>query len=208
MHDPQENQVKQEASSVSRSGEEVAEVAKEGGEGKGFTWPEDHSWHAVRRECKAYFSVVSSIAPTSDMEDQTFTEEQKTLLRELASALGIPDGISSVVERSMTQNCEARREALAALAPLIKDCLPDPEVNPLLLGGSLVRKGSRVDCKDARGLWTPAVVNDIDGTKVFIHYMGWNSRWDEWIDMAVDDRVAAEGSMASPEAWAKHNPET
>lgn len=45
--------------------------------------------------------------------------------------------------------------------------------------------GQWVDCKDTVNQWLEATVLQVDNdnNRVFIHYNGWPSRWDEWIDM-------------------------
>lgn len=44
-------------------------------------------------------------------------------------------------------------------------------------------KGQWVDVKDTIDQWLEAQVIDIKENKVYIHYNGWGTRWDEWIDM-------------------------
>ena len=43
--------------------------------------------------------------------------------------------------------------------------------------------GEWVDVKDTIDQWLEAQVIDIKENKVYIHYNGWGTRWDEWIDM-------------------------
>ena len=45
--------------------------------------------------------------------------------------------------------------------------------------------GDRVIARDSRGNWCEGKVvdNDEDGNRVKVHFKGWGSRWDEWIDM-------------------------
>jgi len=49
-----------------------------------------------------------------------------------------------------------------------------------------LKKGQWVDVKDTINEWLEAQVIDIKDSKAFIHYNGWGSRWDEWIDMDSD----------------------
>ncbi len=49
-----------------------------------------------------------------------------------------------------------------------------------------LKKGQWVDVKDTINEWLQAQVIDIKGNKAHIHYNGWGSRWDEWIDMDSD----------------------
>lgn len=49
-----------------------------------------------------------------------------------------------------------------------------------------LRKGQWVDVKDTIDQWLEAQVIDVKDDKVYIHYNGWGTRWDEWIDMKSD----------------------
>lgn len=51
--------------------------------------------------------------------------------------------------------------------------------------------GQWVDVKDSVNQWLEAQVIKVNESemKVFVHYNGWSSRWDEWIDMK-SDRIA------------------
>lgn len=44
-------------------------------------------------------------------------------------------------------------------------------------------KGQWVDVKDTISQWLEAQVIDVKDDKVYIHYNGWGTRWDEWIEM-------------------------
>jgi hypothetical protein len=49
-----------------------------------------------------------------------------------------------------------------------------------------LKKGQWVDVKDTIDQWLEAQVIDVKDDKVYIHYNGWGTRWDEWIDMKSD----------------------
>ena len=42
--------------------------------------------------------------------------------------------------------------------------------------------GEWVDVKDTINQWLEAQVIKVQGTKAYVHYNGWGTRWDEWID--------------------------
>lgn len=46
--------------------------------------------------------------------------------------------------------------------------------------------GQWVDVKDTIDQWLEAQVIDLKDNKVYIHYNGWGTRWDEWIEMDSD----------------------
>jgi hypothetical protein len=47
-------------------------------------------------------------------------------------------------------------------------------------------KGQWVDVKDTIEQWLEAQVIDIKDNQIYVHYNGWGTRWDEWIDMDSD----------------------
>ena len=46
--------------------------------------------------------------------------------------------------------------------------------------------GQWVDVKDTIEQWLEAQVIDLKDNRAYIHYNGWGTRWDEWIDMESD----------------------
>ncbi len=43
--------------------------------------------------------------------------------------------------------------------------------------------GDWIDVKDAMGNWLEAQITDLTPEKVYVHYNGWGSAWDEWISL-------------------------
>ena len=43
--------------------------------------------------------------------------------------------------------------------------------------------GQWIDVKDTIDQWLEAQVIDLKDDKVYVHYNGWGTRWDEWIEM-------------------------
>lgn len=52
-----------------------------------------------------------------------------------------------------------------------------------------------VDVQDTVNYWCEAVIQELDFTKdaVYVHYIFWTSRWDEWIPFQ-SPRIAPRGS--------------
>ena len=50
--------------------------------------------------------------------------------------------------------------------------------------------GQWVDVKDTIDQWLEAQVINVRGNQAYIHYNGWGTRWDEWIDFN-SPRIAA-----------------
>ena len=69
-----------------------------------------------------------------------------------------------------------------AMEPPTKGAGPFPE--PVdFSAGLAMDPGSFVDCRDTVGMWLAAQVIAESEGKVRIHYLKWDSNWDEWIDM-------------------------
>ena len=65
-----------------------------------------------------------------------------------------------------------------------------------------LKAGMTVDAKDSYGKWYEAVIKDVvqdgsNGTKVFIHFFGWNEKFNEWIEVS-SGRVQPAYSMIEP----------
>ena len=43
-------------------------------------------------------------------------------------------------------------------------------------------EGDMIDCQDSVKQWYEAVVVDVEEEKIFVHYEGWPTMWDEWIE--------------------------
>jgi hypothetical protein len=49
-----------------------------------------------------------------------------------------------------------------------------------------LNKGQWIDVKDTIEQWLEAQVVDVKDNRVYVHYNGWGTRWDEWIEMDSD----------------------
>lgn len=63
-----------------------------------------------------------------------------------------------------------------------------------------------LDAYDQTGKWCPAQVMERKEGRVLIHYLGWPTKWDEWVDFQ-SDRLRVQQSRASEEEWKKRNME-
>jgi hypothetical protein len=68
--------------------------------------------------------------------------------------------------------------------------------------GCVVRAapGVYVDCLDTRNEWLPAVIVTVDRDKVFIHYLDFSAKWDEWLTLP-SSRIEPRSSRISSEQW-------
>ncbi|AYV78663.1 MAG: hypothetical protein Edafosvirus23_2 [Edafosvirus sp.] len=56
------------------------------------------------------------------------------------------------------------------------------------------KKGLYLDILTTRQDWEPAEIQEIDGDKIYIKYLYWDPKWNEWIDTKVDiDRILKYG---------------
>jgi len=96
------------------------------------------------------------------------------------------------VRRDITEaeRVEAMQQNLLTLQSLLDTRNRAPPEGDQLLGFDYSRraltKGMWVDVKDTVDQWLEAQIIDVrttaTGNMVFVHYNGWPSRWDEWID--------------------------
>jgi hypothetical protein len=69
---------------------------------------------------------------------------------------------------------------------LISDTKNNSEINLFNFKNRKLFKGQWVDVKDTIEQWLEAQVIDVKENKVYVHYNGWGTRWDEWIDLESD----------------------
>lgn len=72
-----------------------------------------------------------------------------------------------------------------------------------------------LDVQDSRQRWCSAFVREIRETSeakysLFVHFLGWSSKWDEWVDLRESHRFAALSSMSlrADQSWSvmRRNP--
>jgi len=65
-----------------------------------------------------------------------------------------------------------------------------------------LKPGDAVDARDSEGRWFDSVVVEVEeppGTKVKVHFKGWSSRWDSWIER--DDETSLQPLFARTDDW-------
>lgn len=65
--------------------------------------------------------------------------------------------------------------------------------------GCQLRPGDDVDALDTASVWMKGTILEREGRRVLVHYFGWPSRWDEWIDVQ-SARLAPRFSRAPEES--------
>uniref|UniRef100_A0A7S0CZY4 Deubiquitinating enzyme A n=1 Tax=Amorphochlora amoebiformis TaxID=1561963 RepID=A0A7S0CZY4_9EUKA len=75
-------------------------------------------------------------------------------------------------------------------SPEIKAVAPDLKAEAKESGPAQTRTndgkwwvGQIVEVLDTVGKWEPAAVKRIRGQKIFVHYVNWSSKWDEWLSV-------------------------
>lgn len=54
--------------------------------------------------------------------------------------------------------------------------------------------GDELDAKDKVGKWYESLVREVKGGQVFVHYKGWASKWNEWLSVDDELRIAPKGT--------------
>ena len=57
-----------------------------------------------------------------------------------------------------------------------------PEICSGKSGARDIRVGDVIDAKDSEGRWFDSRIVEVDRDRVKVHYNGWSSRWDSWVD--------------------------
>jgi len=57
-------------------------------------------------------------------------------------------------------------------------------------------QGDQVDCRDTEEKWLAAIVRQVRNDEIFVHYIGFDRKWDEWININ-SERLAKSGTKAS-----------
>ena len=47
-------------------------------------------------------------------------------------------------------------------------------------------KGTIIEVLDSVGHWEPASIIRISGQSIYVHYVNWSSKWDEWLNVDAD----------------------
>jgi hypothetical protein len=63
-------------------------------------------------------------------------------------------------------------------------------ITPFDFNKSKYEVGQWVDVKDTIDQWLEAQIIQVRNNMVYVHYNGWGTRWDEWIEMN-SPRIAA-----------------
>jgi OTU domain-containing protein 5 len=63
----------------------------------------------------------------------------------------------------------------------------------IYLENGVLHTGHRIEVLDTVKKWCEAAVIQEEPTKVFVHYLGWHQKYDEWIPRAHDGRVSPYG---------------
>jgi hypothetical protein len=50
------------------------------------------------------------------------------------------------------------------------------------VGDSKFEVNQKIDCKDSVNKWLPAQVVSVSDGRILVHYEGWTTKWDEWLD--------------------------
>lgn len=108
-------------------------------------------------------------------------------LRTVLSTAAVPAEPSEALERHAELEREREMSFEDVDAPLSTPLSSSP---PTRRGRRRFFVGQWLDVKDTVNQWLECTVMAVSADKVLVHYHGWPSRWDEWIDFD-SDRIAA-----------------
>eukprot|EP00455_Lapot_gusevi_P031291 TRINITY_DN3385_c0_g3_i4.p1 TRINITY_DN3385_c0_g3~~TRINITY_DN3385_c0_g3_i4.p1 ORF type:complete len:255 (+),score=34.74 TRINITY_DN3385_c0_g3_i4:94-858(+) len=54
-----------------------------------------------------------------------------------------------------------------------------------------------LDIRDGMGKWLQAQVKQVGDGRMLVHFVGWDSKWDEWISFADQERIADCGTFSA-----------
>jgi hypothetical protein len=92
---------------------------------------------------------------------------------------------------SMHQNLSTMQNILSCRNPFEeRSVMQSRTINAYDFTKSKYEVGQWVDVKDTIDQWLEAQVIQIRNNQVYVHYNGWGTRWDEWIDFN-SPRIAA-----------------
>ncbi|RLN57139.1 hypothetical protein BBJ28_00025520, partial [Nothophytophthora sp. Chile5] len=120
------------------------------------------------------------------VNDVEFRYVPGELWRKLAKKYGNDDIISTAKEklsngRSRTKASQAKHRKRPQSPPnRRKKRMQPPDVEQWRVG---LKEGDEIDARDTSRKWYEARVLYVDDLQALIHYVGWNARFDEWIDI-------------------------
>jgi len=62
-----------------------------------------------------------------------------------------------------------------------------------------------IDVKDPEGIWLEGQIKKLEPNRIFIHYLGWDMQWDEWIHKKDSQRYAPLHTFSKPKEISMEN---
>mmetsp|Transcript_11832 Transcript_11832/g.15463 ORF Transcript_11832/g.15463 Transcript_11832/m.15463 type:complete len:169 (+) Transcript_11832:191-697(+) len=153
------------------------------------------------KEHRAFFAVLAAFAKGVPAQ---LTPNQIDILGRLLEALNIQEKIKRTVKKMLMAG-----EVTKASRNLLYEQLVGGKAagHKRKLAAVSVQDGFDIsdglDILDVQGkAWSAAQIKDRNGKQVMVHYHGWNSRWDEWIDI-TSKRLAPPGTHVKDSPFVK-----
>lgn len=65
---------------------------------------------------------------------------------------------------------------------------------------------NRLDILDQKNNWLEAFIIEINGPKIKVHFKGYTSKWEEWVDTEKESyRIKEVGSYSKAHGWARYS---
>ncbi|OQS06218.1 ubiquitin family protein [Thraustotheca clavata] len=135
----------------------------------------------------SYFTNLETLNQSNDEEPEPESLPRPVPNEESSSTRAIPNAQLEHLEQGLLT---IQTLLSTAEAPHLNEARTQSERASILRQNRQFYIGQWLDVKDTVNQWLEGTVLNTNETQVFIHYHGWPSRWDEWIDKN-SNRLAA-----------------
>lgn len=130
---------------------------------------------------------MKSVQAIDDMKDMTLGEIIRRPLSFVNFEYVTPEFVESVLEK---ENLISSTALVMAYKKQAKRVHQDNDWMNF-------KVGQVIDCKDCKGKWYESTILEVEEERIYVHYEGWSSVWDEWVSRSAHDRLAKKNSYTS-----------
>ena len=132
----------------------------------------ERTWMPMDREGRLYFKAYAEVPV--DQPVHRPSQAQQVHLKEKTATLKLC--FNELAGRATPREDPSQYELVAQAMRTGRRVLRDVRAR------AQWKINDRVHAQDSRGKWYEAVVREIRGTQILIHYVAWPDRYDEWIE--------------------------
>jgi uncharacterized ubiquitin-like protein YukD len=129
--------------------------------------------------------ILTGIIRTINQTSLNRRNLRRRLMQQRSNGFNVePNESLGVIKQSfqslnMVMDCATKFPEIASIKNLNKNTF----INPFNFASRKLQLGQWIDVKDTIDQWLEAQVIRVQNSQVYVHYNGWGSRWDEWLDM-------------------------